>query len=702
MKRKLAILVVVVCSAAGAASGADFIPAGPQALPILLGPDAFDDVSRSDVARAVEKQGFWAGDPIGISQCASCHPDVAAQWAGSAHRFASFNNPYYAAAVERFRKERGFVGSRFCAGCHDPALVASGRIDAPIERRTREAQAGIVCLTCHSIADHPPRTGNGAFVARLDPWPTKGEGHKARLRPAVMATADFCASCHRVGLLPEVTSARWLRGQDDFFPWLSSSIAGHGAGAIHRAPQSQRCQDCHMPLEAATLGDAAAKAGSDGVKQVRSHRFLGANAALPHLRGDREQEARTAAFLRDRVSLDLQLAEGGELDVILRSRGIGHRFPGGTMDSNEVWIEVRALDDAGRVVGESGALRPAGRGPDELPREAHLVRAQVVDADGAPLGFRDVQHARGVVHDNSLAPGDPQAVRYALPRAAVRVEARLLYRKFSAEYLRFACAEVPDPAVRRTCEAAPIVELARGELARPDVLAPVEARCDALPWDRVLDHGIALAGALSDRAEEARAWLDCAVRREPRRVEPLLGLARLALSLGRTDDVVALATRAAALAPAHPGPRYLAVVALLKAYRHRPARRQAELLAKRLPDDPAALAMLARARGLDHDPRGALDAATRLLAIDPDSEEGHYQRALALRDLGRTQAAAIEEAAYLERRVATEENLALRAGFRRWHGQLHDETEPVHTHVLSEAGGRRQAAGDPPPTAPEL
>ena len=42
-----------------------------------------------------------------------------------------------------------------------------------------------------------------------------------------------------------------------------------------------------MPLEPAVLErDAAAK---DGL--IRSHRFLGANTALPHLRGDAEQEA---------------------------------------------------------------------------------------------------------------------------------------------------------------------------------------------------------------------------------------------------------------------------------------------------------------------------------------------------------------------------------------------------------------------------
>src|SRR5439155_24756236 len=119
--------------------------------------------------------------------------------------------------------------------------------------------------------------------------------------------------------------------------------SGHGAGALWRPASTNRCQDCHMPLEPTVLGDAAARPGPDGVRRVRSHRFLGANAALPHLRGDEEQERRTAEFLRGKVNLDLAWAARGDgapgplLDVVLRARGIGHRFPGGTMDSNEVW-----------------------------------------------------------------------------------------------------------------------------------------------------------------------------------------------------------------------------------------------------------------------------------------------------------------------------------------------------------------------------
>ena len=88
-------------------------------------------------------------------------------------------------------------------------------------------------------------------------------------------------------------------------------------------------------------GDAGAKNG-----MVRSHRFLGANTALPHLRGDAEQERRTLENLRGRASLALLWSGPSRVDALMRARGVGHRFPGGTMDSNEVWLEVTALDAA--------------------------------------------------------------------------------------------------------------------------------------------------------------------------------------------------------------------------------------------------------------------------------------------------------------------------------------------------------------------
>jgi hypothetical protein len=616
-----------------------------------------------------DAHGGDAGAALAASaDCAGCHADVAAQWSASAHRFSSFNNPYYRTSVEAFRREKGYRASRFCGNCHEPMLVATGAMDRQIDRRAPAAQAGIGCLTCHSIT-RVDREGNGHYLADLRPVPAEKGPHGARLRPALMAEPLFCATCHKVGLGPEITGDHWLRGQNDYDAWHASAVSGNGAGSVYRAAEVKRCQDCHMPLEAAVHGDAAAKNG-----MIRSHRFLGANSALPHLRGDSEQERRTAEQLRGRATLALIWsgvdADGPRrVDALLRARGVGHRFPGGTMDSNEVWLEVTAFDAAGAVLGRSGA-----RGADgALDPDTHLVRVQPVDARGEPLARRDPQHMRGTIFDAALAPSDPQVVRYEVPLGTARVQARLLYRKFSPAYAAQACADLPRPA-RARCLDLPVVEVAAAE----------SAAGAAAPDDVALltDWGLALADATADHAEEARAPLERARALAPARPEPLLGLARLALKLGQTDQAVSFAAEAGRLAPDHPAPLAIGTRALLDAFRFDAARPQAEKLGQRLAGDRAALALLARARALTGDAAGALAAADRLLAVDPESEEGHYQRAAALGQLGRTGEARVALARYDYFRATVETDFSLRDRWRRQHPDHADEPEPCHTHRL--------------------
>src|SRR5437763_14565994 len=185
--------------------------------------------SNEEVSAEVTRDGFYAGTPVGSGDCIGCHKDVAAQWASSAHRFSSFNNPYYRVATDAFRDEKGAVASRFCGNCHEPFLVANGAMDRPtIDRGTRAAQAGVTCLVCHSIA-HVDREGNGRYEADLRPVPTAKGVHGQRLRPTLMAQAQFCAACHKVGLGVDVTAGdRWLRGQNDYDAWHVRGVSGNG------------------------------------------------------------------------------------------------------------------------------------------------------------------------------------------------------------------------------------------------------------------------------------------------------------------------------------------------------------------------------------------------------------------------------------------------------------------------------------------
>ena len=112
-------------------------------------------------------------------------------------------------------------------------------------------------------------------------------------------TAEFCSACHKVHLDVPVNGYRWFRGFNDYDNWQASGVSGQGARSFYYPAQPQKCADCHMPL--VDSNDPAAKNG-----KVRSHRFPGANTALPFVNHDPVQLKAVQDFLRDgQISVDV-------------------------------------------------------------------------------------------------------------------------------------------------------------------------------------------------------------------------------------------------------------------------------------------------------------------------------------------------------------------------------------------------------------
>ena len=636
------------------AFAADFVPRGPKATAFFLG---HGGPTAEAVAAAVTQTGVYLDTPAsGVGICGRCHPDVAQYWSASPHRMSSFNNPYYAAAFDVFRQDRPADGGRFCANCHDPALVIAGTVET-VDRRDPSAQTGISCLTCHSIdAAHAVR-GNGEFHAKLDPVPIRS-GHSARVTPQ----GDLCGTCHRVGLTKAITGDRWLRGQDEWFDWTDSGAAGRGVSAV-RQVEPRTCVDCHMPRVPASARERGAKGG-----MIRLHRFAASNSALAHLRDDPAQLDTVREMLKGAVTLDLLSTRKGTIDVVLTNARVGHRFPAGTMDSNEVWIELVARDKSGVIVRHSGVLDQDGL----LPEDAHRLLAQLVDSKGVPIQRRDAQNIRGVVFNTSIPPAESRVVRYRIPVNTHTVEARLRYRKFNLEYARFACADLPDTPTRQRCLSPPIIEVSQATVTLDDGLTPPAS------WQKNLAHGLGLAAGLSDHVAEAIAPLERAAEAAPDRVEPRLGLVRVAMRLGQTDAALAQLDVIDRRPDAPISRHWLRAKVLTQAYRNRAALPAAEALLKAVPDDRRALALVARLRGLLGDAEGSLAAADRLIAVDPEHPSGWFHRMLALRDLKRP--IGDSEDHWLRHRVADETNLELLRLFRAKFPGRAKESIGVHTH----------------------
>ena len=461
---------------------------------------------RADAIRTeAEARGFVTEARIGAGSCERCHADIVDQWAASAHRFASFNNPFYEATILAMRSEAvqpnrwidrhlaspgnasdgvGRAKSKWCAGCHDPVLLLAGSMGREVDRGTAEAQAGLTCMACHAIDRIHDRSGNGNYNITddaVDPYifaasaPGSAGGllhdaalrarptaHAARMLKPFFHESAYCATCHKVSLTEPVNGYRWLRGQNEFDSWDDSGVSHNAARTFYLPAERQTCQDCHMPPEPAVRGDLAAEDG-----MVRSHRFPAANTALPFVRGDSAALRRTEDFLQeeklridifavrvpDADSPQLVAPRGASLpssqpvvfEVVVRNLGVGHTFPGGTNDSNEGWIEFTVTDAAGRRVAASGLLGAEGY----LDPYAHTFKSVLVDRDGNAIDRRNAQDIHTTVYANVIGPGSADLAHYeltlpsSLAGSTVTVTARLLWRKFDRAYSVFAFESNP-------------------------------------------------------------------------------------------------------------------------------------------------------------------------------------------------------------------------------------------------------------------
>ena len=546
--------------------------------------------------------------------CKECHADVYDQWTHSVHRMSSFNNPPYLFSVKETRRvvqqRDGTVqASRFCAGCHDPVPFFSGAFDDPKFddpefdlASDASAQAGITCTVCHSVVHVNSPRGNADYTIdepvhypfafsqnRLLAWANrqlvkaKPEFHKATFLKPLHRSPEFCGSCHKVHLPPELNGYKWLRGQNHYDPFWLSGVSGQGIASFYYPPKAEHnCNGCHMPLvEVSERPNFAARVRDDsGLRKTLEHQFPSANTALPHLlRGQLPQaeqaidkhrrfvegvmrvdlfglrrEGRIDGELLAPLRPELPALEPGAtylLETVIRTLKMGHIFTQGTADSNEVWLEVEVRSGE-RLLGRSGGLDPAGLAVDPW---SHFVNAFVIDREGWRINRRNAQDIFVALYDHQIPPGAADVVHYRLDvprdaRAPITVDVALRYRKFDTEYMR---QVEGDPAYRNEL---PILTLAHDRVTfavSGGDPAPAAENSPVEPWQRWNDYGIGLLrkGQLGELRQAAEAF--SAVERLGRADGPL-NLARTYMKEGlvQTEAPEALRRAAAFDPPANP------------------------------------------------------------------------------------------------------------------------------------------------------
>ena len=541
--------------------------------------------------------------------CLKCHADIHAGWEDSVHRFSSFNNPTYLASVREtrdvlFKRDGNVQASRWCAGCHDPVPFLSGAFDDPnfddVQHPT--AHAGITCTVCHSIVESPSHgpIGNADYVIDepihypfassenpLLQWvnnqliKAKPAFHKRTFLKPLHESAEFCASCHKVHLPKALNHYKdFLRGQNHYDSYHLSGVSGHGSRSFYYPPKAkQNCSSCHMPLTESS--DFGAKRFDDSLTlKVHNHLFPSANTGIAWLRdkpdvvkahqaflegvmrvdvfgireGDQVDSPLTAP-LRPQVSHetrpDVPTLKSGQsyvLDTVIRTLTMGHHFTQGTVDSNEVWLDV-TVTSGDRIIGRSGGMNARG----EVDPWSHFVNVFLLDKDGNRINRRNPQDIVVPLYNHQIPPGAGQTVHYGIKlpddlTAPVTVDIKLQYRKFDTEYMDFVTdsAKLGDLPIRghkrgeQYRNDLPITTLAKDRVTFPveGVNATVDnPKRDIPDWQRWNDYGIGLL--LKGEAELRQAEFAFKQLEQFGRYDGPLNRARVYWIEGRLDEAVA-------------------------------------------------------------------------------------------------------------------------------------------------------------------
>jgi hypothetical protein len=656
-----------------------------------------------------------------VETCGTCHEDVLAGWRSSAHGRASLDNPWYRQSFDAIREERGPAASRFCGGCHDPVLMVSGAIDQPIAPEDPRAHAGVTCLTCHGVQEVrsdgvASYTLSTRAVHLPDPAdPSSVAQHVRDVTPDALRSAALCATCHRGFLGPHLGNPVHLVGVDDVSAWHRSGYAGSTATRLDRGVEPSTCQGCHMPERPAVHGDLAA----DARGRIHSHRFPGAHTTMADAARDAAQleEARALLMQAARIDVaavrararsatfvpadgaDVHAGEAIELDVVVHNQGAGHRFPGGTLDTQDTWIELEVRDARGSLVAEAGTRHARTRDDPT----AHRLHALLVDDEGVPELRHRVQHFRGKVSDHTLGPRDAEIARYRLELPGdvalpLSVRARLRHRRHDPALADAACEAQRTPrgaAFRRAsrelgrapfdaCRPQPITELGHALvwIGEGSAGRASQGGATAPRWRRLFDHAMASINDVQEHLDDARPSLEAALAAAPddqARAMVLAQRGRLEGRQGRLEAALADLAAAEALVGARPALHRLRGDAYAQVWQWDRAAEAYAQAAEGAPLDDTRWADLARARGSSGDDRGALVAAQRGLALQPRDETLLRSQYLALESLGLDAAAARD--AYLAHRVP-DALTSLRFECGRRDPRCASERLPVRIHHL--------------------
>ena len=690
----------------------------------------------------LERTGFISPEEFPTAgYCQKCHEEAHRQWRESAHA-NSFRAPFYKKNVDLLIQSKGIEFSRHCEGCHNPIALFSGALtrNSPIDRAFDED--GITCMVCHSIQKIQNTSGTGSYILGTPAVMVNADGtpitkpvsyddilnHPQLHSRAVMRdfyrTSEFCAVCHKAFLPKMLNEYKWLRAFAVYDEWQQSSWSRQSPLPFYQKDADYLCQSCHMPRVPAST-DYGAKN-----QQLASHRWPGANTAIPFLYNYEEQMKVTEAFLKDSLGMDIfavtKMESGKEkliapldrrnftllagetvtAEVVIQNKKIGHSLVPEQRDIYESWVEFIATDGAGHQFFHSGFLKPDGF----LEENAHTYTNRLVSKEGKLLDLHQVWLMKVRAYDNTIPSGQSDLVRFKfrIPpgiTGPVTLTAKVNYRRFRRGFTNFILDKSVDyPVVEMISKSVPV------RLGRTEGTWPAPDRDQMLRWN---NYGIALL-------RQQQYWKAADAFRKVVEINPdyadgyvnlaIASYARLFDTTVQPDGPGNMAIANISYEKYEPALQYLDQALAKNPKSQRAAYYQGHIfrLQNRLDDairclEPVVTAYprfrqarqeLGYAYFLKKQYQPARTQFEALQAINPDDLTAHYYLSIIYDSLGMKQDAAREAAVYSEHRDDPGAGL-LALDFRYKHPDVNHESEPYHVHDGMSPALPGKASGKP-------
>ncbi|MCM2679175.1 multiheme c-type cytochrome [Echinimonas agarilytica] len=450
-------------------------------------------------------------DIAGSARCIECHQTIGEQWLASAHRHAA-NDPTYVRNINLLEQNKGISATRYCEGCHAPIALLSGTLTEGGQHGgvsgTVANQEGISCMSCHGMAELTGSEGVASYMFKersnylfehSQIWPLsalneqairlKPQLHSQELRPSVMGTSEYCGTCHTQFMDKSMNNWGWVKMQDELLAWAESKF-NKPKDSRFSHPNNKQCQDCHMPM---VQGHGMA---TDADGNIKSHYFVGANVALAKHFGNEKLFELTTEFLqRDKIELTIDPPEDKfakqsdlfvssdirsqqkypvgmyrgsttQITLLLSNQGVGHHFPGGTIDLNEAWIDLKVYDGNQKLILTSGDLLEDG----SIEQNATVYKEVAIDRYGKEVWRHDLFNMVGRSYVNVIPSGTTDIVEYevAVPDWAtspLTITATLRFRKFNQRYINWVRQD-------QHLLSNPIVDIARDSISVPLLKTP--------------------------------------------------------------------------------------------------------------------------------------------------------------------------------------------------------------------------------------